>query len=62
MGGVYSTHGRDEKCIPVQNLVGKPEGKRLVGRHKRMTFWKDNIKVDCKDRVRGCGLDLSGLG
>jgi hypothetical protein len=30
MGGEYSTHGRDEKCI--QNLGRKPEGKRPLGK------------------------------
>jgi hypothetical protein len=30
MDGSCSTHGKGEKCI--QNLVGKPEGKRQLGR------------------------------
>jgi hypothetical protein len=30
MGGACGTHGRDEKCCYV--LVGKPEGKRPLGR------------------------------
>jgi len=32
-------------------LVGKPEGKRPLGRHKRR--WEDNIKMDLQE-VR-CG-------
>jgi hypothetical protein len=29
-------------------LVGKPEGKRPLGRHRRR--WKNNIKIDLKER------------
>ena len=32
-------------------LVGKPEGKRPLGRHRRR--WEDNIKMDLQDL--GCG-------
>ena len=32
-------------------LVGKPEGKRPMGRHRRR--WEDNIKVDLQEA--GCG-------
>jgi len=32
-------------------LVGKPEGKRPLGRHRRR--WEDNIKMDLKEV--GCG-------
>jgi hypothetical protein len=32
MGGAFSTHGGDEKCIKV--LVGRPEGKRPLKRPK----------------------------
>jgi len=32
-------------------LVGKPEGKRLLGRPRRR--WEDNIKMDLKEV--GCG-------
>jgi hypothetical protein len=31
--------------------VGKPEGKGLLGRHRRR--WKDNIKMDVQEV--GCG-------
>jgi hypothetical protein len=33
MDGACITHGTDKKCI--QNVVGKPEGKRLLGSHRR---------------------------
>jgi hypothetical protein len=32
-------------------LVGKPEEKRPLGRHRRK--WKDNIKMDLKERQKG---------
>jgi hypothetical protein len=32
-------------------LVGRPEGKRSLGRHRRM--WQDNIKMD----LRETGMD-----
>ena len=34
-------------------LVGKPEGKRTLGRPRRR--WEDNIKMDLEEVVRGCG-------
>jgi hypothetical protein len=34
-------------------LVGKPEGRRPVGRHRRR--WEDNIKVD----LREIGIDVA---
>ena len=34
-------------------LVGKPEGKRPLGRPRRR--WEDNIKMDLEDVGRGCG-------
>jgi len=39
-------------------LVGKPEGKRPVGRPKRR--WEDNIKTDLKEMGFG-GMDWIGL-
>ena len=42
MGRTCSTYGAIQKCI--QSLVGKPEGKRPLGRPRRR--WKDNIKRD----------------
>ena len=42
-------------------LVGKPEGKRPLGRPRRR--WKDNIKMDLQEVVcRGYGLDRAGSG
>ena len=34
-------------------LVGKPEGKRQLGRPRRR--WEDNIKMDLEEVGRGCG-------
>ena len=34
-------------------LVGKPEGKRPLGRPRRR--WDDNIKMDLEEVGRGCG-------
>ena len=39
-------------------LVGKPEGKRPLGRPRRR--WEDNIKMDLQEM--GCGLDRAGSG
>jgi hypothetical protein len=42
-------------------LVGKPEGKRPLGRRKRR--WEDNIRMDLREIGWGrCGLDSSGSG
>jgi len=32
-------------------LVGKPEGKRPLGRHRHR--WEDNIKIDLQEMVSG---------
>ena len=40
MGGAYSRYGGHEILYGV--LVGKPEGKRSLGRHR--SRWKDNKK------------------
>jgi hypothetical protein len=34
-------------------LVGKPEGKRPMGRPRRR--WEDNIKMDLQEVAGGCG-------
>jgi hypothetical protein len=34
-------------------LVGKPEGKRPLGRPRRR--WEDNIKMDLQEVELGCG-------
>jgi hypothetical protein len=36
-----------EKMIAYRILVGKPEGKRPLGRPRRR--WRDNIKMDLKE-------------
>jgi hypothetical protein len=42
-------------------LVGKPEGKRPLGRPRRR--WVDNITMDLKrDRMGWYGLDRTGSG
>ena len=38
--------------------LGKPEGKRPLGRPRRR--WEDNIKMDLEEVGRGCG-DWMGL-
>jgi hypothetical protein len=38
------TNGGEKKCIRI--LVGKPEGKRPLGRTRR--WWVDNIKMDLR--------------
>jgi hypothetical protein len=49
MGGTCSTCGGEERRI--QDLVGKPGGKRPLGRPRRR--WEDNIKLDLQEE--GCG-------
>jgi hypothetical protein len=50
-----------EKRNAYRILVGKPEGKRPLGRPRRR--WVDNIKMDLKrDRMGWYGLDRSGSG
>jgi hypothetical protein len=41
-------------------LVGKPEGRRPLGRPTRR--WEDNIKMDFQEVGWGHGLDQSGSG
>jgi hypothetical protein len=52
MGRVCSTYGEERNAYRI--LVGKPEGKRLLGRPGRR--WKDNIKMDDREIGRG-GMD-----
>jgi hypothetical protein len=42
MGGARSTNGDKRNAYRI--LVGKPEGKRPLGRSRRR--WVDNIKMD----------------
>ena len=41
-------------------LVGKPEGKRPLGRPRRR--WKDNIKMDLQDVGVGTGSSWLRIG
>jgi hypothetical protein len=60
MGGTCGTNGGEKKNM-YRLLVGKPEGKRPLGRPRRR--WIDNIKMDLfRDRIGCCGLDWSGSG
>jgi hypothetical protein len=47
--GLCSVYG--ERRGVYRGLVGKPEGKRPLGRHRRR--WEDNIKMDLQEV--GCG-------
>ena len=49
MGGACSAYG--ERTGVYRVLVGKPEGKRLLGRPRR--GWEDNSKMDLEEV--GCG-------
>jgi hypothetical protein len=56
MGRVCSAYG--ERIGVHRVMVGKPEGKRPLGRPRRR--WEDNIKMDLKEV--GCGgVDLIEL-
>jgi len=49
VGGACSRYGKRRGVYRI--LVGKPEGKRPLGRPRRR--WVDNIKIDIQDV--GCG-------
>ena len=46
-------YGEEERCKRV--LVGRPEGRKLLGRHRRR--WEDNIKMDLEKVGWGYVLD-----
>jgi hypothetical protein len=50
--------GMGEKRNTCRLLVGKPEGKRPLGRPRHR--WVDNVRMDLLEL--GCGLDWSGSG
>jgi hypothetical protein len=50
MGRTCFTNGREEEWI----LVGKPEGKRQLGRPRYR--WVDNIRMDLRD-IGWAGMD-----
>jgi hypothetical protein len=52
MSSACSTHG--EKMCAYRTLVGKPEGKRSLGRLRLK--WEDNIKMGLRGIV-WCGMD-----
>jgi hypothetical protein len=56
MGGPCSTNG--EKRNACRLLVGKPEGKRPLGRLRRR--WVDNIRMDLRE-VEWGDVDWIGL-
>ena len=59
MGGACSANGEGRGVYRV--LVGKPEGRRPLGRPRRR--WDDNIKMDLQDvGYGGYGLDRAGSG
>ena len=45
MGGACSTYG--ERTGAYRVLMGKPEGKKPLGRSERR--WEDNIKMDLQE-------------
>ena len=51
MRGACSTYGEGRGVQKV--LVGKPEGRRPLGRPRRR--WEDNIKMDLQEVGMGCG-------
>ena len=51
MGGACGTYGEGRGVHRV--LVGKPEGKRPLGRPRHR--WEDNIKIDIQEVGMGCG-------
>jgi hypothetical protein len=53
MGRAYSTKRGEEECMG-KILVGKPEGKRPLGRPRRR--WVDNTKVDLRE-IEWDGVD-----
>jgi hypothetical protein len=51
--------GEERKVYKV--LVGKPEGKKPLGRPRRR--WEDGIRMDLRESgFGGCGLDSTGSG
>jgi hypothetical protein len=41
-------------------LVGKPEGKRPLGRPRHR--WENEVRMDLREWLGGCGLDSTGSG
>ena len=58
MGGASSAYGGEESICRI--LVGKPEGKRPLGRPRHR--WEDNINMDLQEVGCGVWTGLSWLG
>jgi hypothetical protein len=43
-----------------KDLVGKPEGKRPLGRQSRR--WENGIRINLREIGLGCGMNLAGSG
>jgi hypothetical protein len=56
MGGAFRANGEGRGVYRV--LVGKPEGKKPLGRPRRT--WEDNIRIDLQEVGRGF-VDWIGL-
>jgi hypothetical protein len=57
MDRAYRTNGEERNAYRI--LVGKPQGKRPLGRPR--CRWEDNIKIDLR-KMGWYGLDGSGSG
>jgi hypothetical protein len=58
MGGACNAD-REKRGV-YRVLVGKPEGKRPLGRPIRR--WEDNIRIDLQEVGCGYGLEWAGSG
>ena len=59
MDGAYGAYGGGERCA--QGSIGKPEGKRPLGRPRRR--WEDTIKMDLRQvGVGGDWMELAQDG
>jgi hypothetical protein len=56
--GHVARMGEERKVYMV--LVGKPEGKKTLGRTRRR--WKNGIKMDLRETGWGCRVDPVGSG
>jgi hypothetical protein len=56
--GHFAQMGKERNTYRI--LVGKPEGKRPLGRPR--CSWVDDVKMDLRDRMGWYGLDLCGSG
>jgi hypothetical protein len=56
MGGACGAYEGGKRCV--RGFVGKPQGKRPLGRPRRR--WDDNIRMDLQEVGCGC-VDWIGL-